>query len=176
MQLNITSLIFLPTPWTLFTNKLQLFSALFLSSSYDKSIHCNKIQGNHNSSLESNIRILKGMNYRKKCAILFLFLGVYLFPKLTFLILQVQCMYLLFNLVKTTKCIFLPLWWRAELILDITSHADHHYFSLLSFKIIFIMGPVRDPLFSFPALLFFFKCKKGRRGSRQKHPLTRIIT
>lgn len=114
-----------------------------------------------NSSFESNIRILKGINYKKKtCAILFLFLGAYLFTKLAFLILQVQCMYLFFNLLKTTKCIFLPLWWRAQLILDITSHADHHYFSFLSLKIIFIMGPIRDPLFSFPALPFFLNAKK----------------
>lgn len=32
-------LFILPTPWTLFTVKLQISSALFPSSFYDKSIH-----------------------------------------------------------------------------------------------------------------------------------------
>lgn len=129
--------------------------------------HCNKIQRNQNSSSESNIRILKAMNYRKKCITLFLFLSVNLLPKLVFLILGVPWMYLLLNLVKTTKFISLPLWWRTKLTLDITSHADHYYFSSLSFNIIFIIGPIRDLLFS-SALPVFLNAKKEAERQQTK--------
>lgn len=106
------SLLILPTPPTLCTVKLQFSSALLPSSSYDKSRQYNKIKESHGNSFPSTSNLRKHQkgwvteNNPCKWVILSLKLSTYFLPKLAFLVLECQYIYLLINLVKITKRIF----------------------------------------------------------------------